>query len=65
MSNVLTEQLVVEFSPLKRELRQTLQQLQSAEQTREVQKAIAKLERAIDDFSDLCGLSMTIPISPR
>jgi hypothetical protein len=49
MSNVLTEQLVVELSPLKKELRRTLQQLQSAEQTRQVLETIATLERAIVD----------------
>lgn len=44
MSNVLTEQPVVEFSPLKKELKRTLPQLRAAEQTDEVQNAIAKLE---------------------
>jgi hypothetical protein len=65
MSNVATEQLVVEFKPLKQEVRRTLEQLQSAQQTAQVQDAIALLEQVIEDLNDRCQPSMVIPITPR
>jgi len=65
MSNTATEQLVVEFKPLKQEIRRTLEQLQAAQQTAQVQDAIAMLEHVIDDLNDRCQPSMEIPITPR
>jgi hypothetical protein len=64
-SNVLTEQQVVEFAPVKKEVRQTLMQLKTAEQTEQVRSAIGLLEQAIADLDNLCQPTMVIPISPR
>jgi hypothetical protein len=64
-SNVLTEQRVVELGPVKKELKQTLMQLQSAEQTEQIRSAMALLERTIVDLNDLCNPTMVIPIAPR
>ena len=66
-TNTLTEQLV-EFGPVKKELKKTLQQLQAAQQTEEVRNAIAALQRSISDLTDVCGKSatpMVLPITPR
>jgi hypothetical protein len=64
-SNVLTEQQVVEFGPVKKEIRQTLMQLKAAEQTEQVRGAIGLLEQAIADFDNFCQPTMVIPISHR
>ena len=60
-----TEQKVLEFGPLKKQLKGHLTELQSAQQTDEVRNAISVLETSLSALNSACGDSMIIPLTPR
>jgi|SwirhisoilCB2_FD_contig_21_78813044_length_253_multi_2_in_0_out_0_1 hypothetical protein len=64
------EQAVVEFKSLRIAMEERLRQLQTAQQTDEVRKAIRWLNGAMGslctgDENDNCGPTMVIPLTPR